>query len=154
MTPTLERAYEPDFDRIMEVWESSVRATHHFLSEADINYYRPKIRQQYLAQVQLWAARDGDGRLRAFLGLAPPENNSPARVEMLFVEAEARGRGLGRALINLAANLYGQLELEVNEQNPEALAFYEKMGFRRIGRQELDGEGRPFPLWQMKKEAE
>ena len=34
---------QPDeYAQIADVWEASVRATHHFVSEADIRYFRPK----------------------------------------------------------------------------------------------------------------
>ena len=149
-TETLEN----NFDRIIEIWESSVRSTHFFLTEADINYYRPRIRDIYLYQVKLFGAFDDDGRLQAFMGLSPLEADRPERLEMLFVHADFRGRGLGRALVESAlAVAGGELELEVNEQNPEAARFYEKMGFEIIGREEVDGEGRPFPLLKMRRSA-
>jgi len=147
----ISAAREGDFDRIVEIWESSVRATHSFLSEADINFYRPLIRNQYLYNVWLFTAVDDSGRISAFMGLSPEEENNPARLEMLFVEAEAQRQGQGRLLVNHALGLYGTLELEVNEQNPGARLFYEKMGFVLTGREEVDGQGRPFPLLKMRR---
>lgn len=142
---------EKDFDRIIEIWESAVRATHFFLNENDINYYRPQIREVYLHQVDLLGAFDDDGLLQGFMGLSPKAADHPERLEMLFVHDDVRGQGLGRALIESALALAGgELELEVNEQNPGGLLFYEKMGFEIIGRQEVDSEGRPFPLLKMR----
>jgi putative acetyltransferase len=40
----IEKASVDDFDEITTVWEASVRATHHFLSEGDILFFRPLIR--------------------------------------------------------------------------------------------------------------
>ena len=55
-------------------------------------------------------------------------------LEDLYVRDEARGAGLGRALVEAAverARARGcrRMDLDVNEQNPDALAFYERMGF-------------------------
>jgi ribosomal protein S18 acetylase RimI-like enzyme len=55
-------------------------------------------------------------------------------LEDLYVEDGARGSGLGRALVDAAfqrAKARGcrRIELDVNEQNTAALAFYESLGF-------------------------
>ena len=41
-------------------------------------------------------------------------------------------------------------ELDVNEQNLQALGFYLKQGFEVIGRSEVDGMGQPYPLLHMR----
>lgn len=149
----LTTAAENEFDRLIEIWEASVRATHTFLSEGDIQFYRPQVRDKYFYQVTLTVARNEDGQIMGFMGVIPPEAEMPARVEMLFVDPVFHGQGAGRALIMQAAADYGPLELDVNEQNPGAGKFYEKLGFKTIGRYELDGEGRPFPLLHLRREA-
>jgi ribosomal protein S18 acetylase RimI-like enzyme len=55
-------------------------------------------------------------------------------LEDIFVEPQARGSGLGRALAEAAlerARRRGcaRIELDVNEANPAALALYESLGF-------------------------
>jgi ribosomal protein S18 acetylase RimI-like enzyme len=55
-------------------------------------------------------------------------------LEDLFVESDARGSGLGRALVNAALEQAVErgcrrIELDVNESNAQALAFYESLGF-------------------------
>jgi ribosomal protein S18 acetylase RimI-like enzyme len=55
-------------------------------------------------------------------------------LEDLYVTGEARGKGLGRALVNAAferARARGcrRIELDVNEVNTNAIAFYESLGF-------------------------
>jgi ribosomal protein S18 acetylase RimI-like enzyme len=55
-------------------------------------------------------------------------------LEDLFVAAEARGHGVGRALVELAverARLRGcrRIELDVNDANDAALALYRSFGF-------------------------
>ena len=42
-------------------------------------------------------------------------------------------------------------EVTVNEQNPQAVGFYEHLGFQTYKRTECDGEGNPYPLSYMKR---
>ena len=132
-------------DALMDVWESSVRATHLFLEEADIVNLRPLVRDG-LNAVPLFAAMDAHGRIGGFAGVAGD------MLEMLFVHARARGRGIGRALLVRAVDA-GVTRLDVNEQNPDALGFYRHMGFEVVGRSPVDGQGRPFPLLHMSLSA-
>ena len=133
-----------DFDQLTEVWEGAVRATHHFLSEADISYLRPLVREQYLPAAQLVGMRDDDGRWLGFLGVATDE------LEALFVHPAVQRRGIGRRLAEHAIHALGVTRVDVNEQNPGAVAFYERMGFEVAGRSERDGQGRPFPILHMR----
>lgn len=139
------------FDRLTEIWEAAVRATHTFLPEEDIVFFRTRMRSVYLPQVgRLEVACDDSGVL-AFMGITPPEGETPARVEMLFVDPACRGMGIGTALLRHAEAQFGALDLDVNEQNPGAVGFYMKFGFVVIGRSETDGQGKPYPLLLMRK---
>ena len=147
-------AVQEDFDRLAAVWEAAVRATHHFLTEDDIAFYRPLVRDQYLSQVELFLARDGNGLAVAFAGVVPSAatgQNTAAKLAMLFVDPACHGKGMGRALVRHAAARYGDLDVDVNEQNPGAVSFYEKCGFTRTGRSGFDDQGRPFPLLHLRR---
>ena len=137
----LKHPGEADFSALLAVWESSVRATHDFLAEADIIALRPQVREG-LGVVPLWIARDPDGEIAGFAGFHGD------MLEMLFVREESRGQGIGRALVRRALN-QGVTRVDVNEQNPRAVGFYQRMGFVVTGRSALDGQGRPFPLLHM-----
>lgn len=63
---------------------------------------------------------------------------------MLFVKDAVRGTGIGSALL-ADALAHGVTKVDVNEQNPGALGFYLSKGFVQVGRDELDGDGRPYP---------
>lgn len=141
----LERPDPAELDALLDVWESSVRATHAFLAEADITALRPQVREAFGA-VRLWIAREETGRIVGFAGL---DGNM---LEMLFVHAQARGTGIGKALL-LHSLDQGATRLDVNEQNPSGLRFYQHMGFEVAGRSPLDGQGRPFPLLHMRLKA-
>lgn len=134
-----EQAGKADYDELIEVWERSVRATHHFLAEADINELRPLILEHYFDAVELRCVRR-EGRILGFSGVAD------GVLEMLFVAPESRGTGVGRALCGHAVERQNVTRVDVNEQNPQALGFYEHMGFTVTGRSARDGQGRPFPL--------
>lgn len=131
-----------EYPALLAVWESAVRATHTFLSEDDIAALRTRI-PDYFAMVTLRVWRDQQGLIQGFVG------TSGETVEMLFIDAESRGKGIGRALLRWATE-QGATQVDVNEQNPQALAFYQHCGFNVIGRSALDGQGRPFPILHMR----
>lgn len=140
------------FPSLLAVWEASVRASHSFLSEQDIVDLRPQVLEAF-GMVRLYAAWQGTEPV-AFIGLGaeqepePVQNAAPAlnKIEMLFVHPAHFRQGLGRRLVGHAATLHPVRLVDVNEQNPRALAFYQHLGFRVVGRSALDGQGRPFPL--------
>ena len=140
----IETAVPSQYERLVEVWESSVRATHHFLQESDIAALRPLLLNTYLPNLKVVIACDNTGIIHGFLGV--DEN----RIEMLFVDDASRGKGVGKLLLKYAIDHFGANEVDVNEQNPQGVAFYRHMGFVQIGRSERDGQGNPFPLLHMK----
>ena len=127
---------------LLSVWEGSVRATHLFLSESEIARLREYVPQALLAVEILVVAQKG-GAPDAFMGV---EDGS---LEMLFVAPQERGRGLGRRLLRYGIDRLGVNRLAVNEQNPQARGFYERMGFKVFKRTELDEQGCPYPLLYM-----
>lgn len=129
-----------DLPRLFEVWESSVRATHTFLSEADLQALIPLVREGLAGFTPLHVVRDPSCVAVAFMGVAE------GTVEMLFVHGDHRGRGLGHQLLAHAMTEHGATRVDVNEQNPQAVGFYLRHGFRVEGRSPLDGQGRPFPI--------
>lgn len=129
-----------DRRRLLEIWEASVRATHLFLNDADIAALLPEVRDAVLPALELWVLCGDDGELLGFLGL------DGAKLEALFIAPSSSRRGGGRMLVEHARRLKGPLTVDVNEQNPAALRFYEALGFAVQGRSPHDGAGRPFPL--------
>lgn len=127
------------------VWEASVRATHHFLSEEEILQIKEYVPQALNGVAHLIIAENDAGAPVAFMG------TEGERLEMLFLSPEERGRGMGKQLIEYGIQHYGIREVTVNEQNPQAIGFYEHMGFETYKRTDLDEEGRPYPLLYMKK---
>ena len=73
------------------------------------------------------------------------------RLEMLFLSPAERGAGLGRQLLEYGIRHYHLQELTVNEQNPQAVGFYQHMGFETYRRTDCDEQGGPYPLLYMKR---
>lgn len=73
-------------------------------------------------------------------------------LEMLFLAPAERGKGIGRKLVQYGVEMYGVREVTVNEQNPEAVGFYEHLGFETYKRTDLDEKGNPYPLLYMRWE--
>ncbi|WP_429180389.1 acetyltransferase [Aeromonas salmonicida] len=138
----IEQAKTRDPPTLISLWEASVRATHHFLPEAEIDVLKPLILEHYFAAVDLVCARDETG-IAGFCGV------HDGNIEMLFLAPEARGRGIGRLLVAHAISRQGATRVDVNEQNAQALGFYQRMGFVVTGRSPLDGQGKPYPLLHM-----
>ncbi|WP_027186240.1 GNAT family N-acetyltransferase [Desulfovibrio inopinatus] len=132
-----------DYQEMIEVWEASVRATHDFLSEEDIQFFKPLIASDFFPAVDLYCTRDVAGTMQGFLGVAE------GKIEMLFLAPRFQGKGLGRALIRFAIEVLDTTAVDVNEQNPSAVGFYKHMGFFVVCRSPLDGMGKPFPLLHM-----
>lgn len=133
-----------DYFQITELWEASVRASHDFLGEADIQFFKPLILNEYLDAVDLFCVKDKEGEIAGFIGLAED------KVEMLFVHPSSFGKGVGKFLMQFAIREKGVAKVDVNEQNPRAVDFYRHMGFQVISRSETDGLGKPFPILAMK----
>lgn len=129
-----------DSDALFGIWLAAVRATHDFLTEGDIAFYAEQVRGAYLPQVDFLVAVDEADRPVGFMGM------TGMKIDALFVDPSRHGQGVGRALVNHVRRREPALELDVNEQNQQARAFYERLGFRETGRSEVDGSGRPFPL--------
>ena len=131
--------------RLLPVWEDSVRATHRFLLDAERQSIKAYVPQALRGVAHLVIAERTPGFPVAFMGV------EGGRLEMLFLLSAERGAGLGRRLLEYGIRRYGIREVTVNEQNPQAVGFYEHMGFQTYRRTDLDEEGNPYPLLYMKR---
>jgi putative acetyltransferase len=134
----VRKATAADPPRALEIWRAAVDATHRFLS--------PEHRREidgivagFLPEAELWMVDDGDLPV-GFMIL------DGEMIEALFVDPAVHGRGFGSALIAHALSLAPEALVDANEQASNAVPFYEAKGFVRIGRSELDSDGRPYPI--------
>ncbi len=130
--------------QLFEVWDKSVRETHLFLSDSEIKDISRYIPQALSSIAHLIVAFNDENNPVAFMGI------EDRKLEMLFVSPGYRGKGLGKQLIHYGIDNYSINELGVNEQNPQAKAFYEHMGFQVYKRTDTDEQGNPYPILYMR----
>lgn len=131
-------------NKLTALWEASVRATHHFLREADIENLKPYVTEGLACIKHLYVAVEADAPT-AFIGI------QDEKIEMLFVSPQHLRKGIGKRLVDMAVRNHGAVFVDVNELNPDARTFYEKLGFVEIGRREVDEQGNPFPIIEMRR---
>lgn len=132
-----------EFPRLLEIWEASARATHHFLREEDIQLCKSLIIEKELFKhCPLTCAYMPDNSIAGFVGVA--EN----AVDMLFLDPAYINKGIGGLLLRHAIEL-GARKVDVNEENIQAVGFYERYGFVIVSRSDLDDFGNPFPIVRM-----
>jgi putative acetyltransferase len=134
-----------DLDRLYDVWHASVIATHDFLDHSDLNNICVQVKNDYLPNNSLLIAVDDQDGVIGFMGMNGHE------IESLFIDPTYRGHGLGRAFIEVAAVKSTCLEVGVNAQNKQAIAFYEAIGFSVYATSPTDGDGRPYPILRMRR---
>lgn len=138
----IERGNSDNYCDLINIWESAVSATHGFLSKTD---YKSILSQltSYFDNVDLFIYKIG-AEVVGFIGI------SADKVEMLFVHNQYRGKGIGGELLKFAIESLNVHYVDVNEQNKQAIGFYEKFGFYGFFRSECDDEGRRYPIIKMK----
>ena len=139
----INSASQRDYPAIIELWELSVRASHLFLPEDYLQRIK-KLLPSILEAVKLFGHLDkGQKTITGFLGV------TDEKIEMLFVHPDKRGQGIGTLLNKFAIEQLHTYKVDVNEQNEQAVGFYKKIGYEVVGRTEVDGLGKPFPILQM-----
>ena len=142
---TIRPGRPEDHARLLRVWRSAVESSHTFLDASDVDWYEPMV-AGYLPQMSdLRVAVDESNEVVGFLA------QDVGEIHMLFVDSAAQGRGVGSALLEDVASHFDELRLDVNEQNAVARAFYAAKGFQAVGRSDIDGQGRPFPLLHLRR---
>lgn len=140
----ITQASNNDYARLITIWENAVKATHDFLTDNDFKYYKSHL-PDYFRKVDLYIYKNRDGMPVGFMGV------SGSVLEILFVDAAYRGCGIGAKLLRHAESVLNIQELYVNEQNKQAVDFYNHMGFHIIGRSAYDNDGKPYPLLHLHK---
>jgi putative acetyltransferase len=141
----IRRATSADRDAMCDIWLRSVRATHAFLTEEDIETLLPPAREYLTScEPEFWILCSDADACVGFMAMAG------SKMDALFLAPEFHRRGGGRRLVEHARHLKGELTVDVNEQNEAARRFYEACGFVVEGRSALDDAGRPFPLLHMR----
>lgn len=132
--------------QLLTVWESSVKATHLFLSENEIENIKNYV-PQALNEISYLIIVENENQVPVgFMGIVGQH------LEMLFISDEEREKGLGKELLQYGIEKYAINDLTVNEQNPLARGFYEHMGFKVYKRTDNDEQGNPYPCLYMSRQ--
>lgn len=129
-----------DLPRALEIWRTTVDATHGFLTPEDRAEIEVMVANDFLPNVELWLAVDAADRPLGFLVI------DGTMIDALFVDPAHHGRGIGTFLLDHALALVPGASVDASEQASNALPFYEARGFVRTGRSETDPQDRPYPL--------
>jgi len=131
-------------NQLLDVWENSVLATHHFLDKKDFETIKEIVGGLDFEEFSVFCLVDETDQVLGFLGMMEK------KLEMLFLDPKWIGKGLGKVLVNFALDSCDCCEVDVNEQNIPGRIFYEKAGFEVIHRSEKDGAGMDYPILHMK----
>ncbi|WP_246172240.1 MULTISPECIES: GNAT family N-acetyltransferase [Sphingobacterium] len=134
----IERYESQDYRILVDIWESAVKATHHFLKEEDFLFFKDAIPNEYLPHLEVYVFKE-----ESILGFMAVNEH---HLEMLFVDDAFRGRGIGKQLLNYAVEELGVKSVDVNEQNEQAVVFYQRHGFKVSSRTEQDSLGKDYPV--------
>jgi putative acetyltransferase len=120
--PTIRKYTDNDLDEVLSAWENASRLAHPFLTNKLMETTRKNIPVVLLPKTDTWVY-EREGVVVGFISLIGNE------VAALFVQPAFHGTGAGRALVDKARELHGDLEVEVFEINTIGLQFYLKYGF-------------------------
>lgn len=137
------KATKDEYVLILEIWEKSVRHTHDFLAEEDIQFYKNVI-PEYLENVDLVLWKD-EQRIIGFSGTSEEE------LVMLFLEPIFIGKQYGSEILMELIASESIKRIDVNTQNEHAKRFYLNHGFEIESEDAVDGFGKPYPITHLVK---
>jgi ribosomal protein S18 acetylase RimI-like enzyme len=150
MIDVTTRAYRPaDLQSCRALWAELVQRHRDLYDDSSIGGVIPGLHfDRHLARVgpeRIWVA-EGDGRVCGMVALIL--DGEEAEMDPIVVSSTHRGQGIGRALLNRAAEeatALGARYLHVRPvaRNLAAISFYYSSGFRLLGRLELFTELQP-----------
>lgn len=142
----IERYNDNYRQQVLSVWENSVLATHNFLTSSDFEEIKDLVKNINFNDFEVFCLTRGSAVI-GFIGVADK------KVEMLFLDPNFFGQRLGSKLLDFSIRQLNADKVDVNEQNQNAVNFYQKFGFQTFERTEKDDQGRNYPLLRMKLEV-
>ncbi|MDM5147765.1 GNAT family N-acetyltransferase [Candidatus Persebacteraceae bacterium Df01] len=116
---------ESDLDSVLESWEVATRLAHEFMTDEFIAQERKNVAEMYIPNTDTWVA-ELDGEVKGFISLMSNE------IGAIFLQPNYHGKGIGKALMDKAQFLHGDLEVEVFKENAIGRNFYSKYGFEYL----------------------
>lgn len=135
MNITIRQYQQSDLDGVLNSWEVATRLVHEFMTDEFIAEQRINVEKVYLPNTDTWVA-EINGTVQGFISLMGNE------VGAIFLQPQYHGMGVGKALMDKAQSLHGELEVEVFKVNETGRKFYARYGFilLRETLHELTGE--------------
>lgn len=137
------RALTPDDHDALRAIRLEALSLHPALFAADLGEETAMTKEDWLARLAGGVSFGGffDGALSGlaiFTRPARPKLAHTGNLGAMYVRDAARGTGLADALVDAlvdyASTVVEQVQLTVNAENARAIKFYERHGFRTIGR--------------------
>ena len=125
---------ERDLKDLLIAWERASRIAHSFMPEAFFDEERYNIPHLYLPNADTWVGVVDD-KVVGFIALIENE------VGGLFVDPSYHGIGIGRALMDKAQELHGDLEVDVFKENSIGRRFYDRYGFKFLNQKIWEDTG-------------
>lgn len=127
------RKYQPqDEDAVIHVWLEASVIAHHFIPRSYWEENAECMREIYIPQSETFVHTDDTtGEVIGFISL------SGDYLAAIFVDPARQGEGIGQALMAHTKTLKSKLELNVYQENTQAITFYKRQGFT-IAREQTD----------------
>jgi len=122
MNLTIRQYQTSDLAAVLDSWEVATRLAHTFMTDEFIAQERKNVAEIYIPNTDTWVA-EIDGVVEGFIALIGNE------VGAIFLQPNWHGKGVGKALMDQAQALHGDLEVEVFKENSIGRAFYLRYGF-------------------------
>jgi putative acetyltransferase len=132
MTLTVRQYADPDLESVLSAWEKASILAHPFLTAEFQDKVRHDIPNLYLPNADTWVA-ELNGAVIGFIALLDNE------VGAIFVDPAFHGTGTGKALMDKAREIHGDLEVDVFRANTIGRQFYSRYGFKLL-REETHAE--------------
>ena len=114
-----------DLEGVLNSWELATRLAHPFMADEFIAQERINVAEIYMPNTDTWVAELG-GEVKGFIALMGNE------VGAIFLQPNCHGQGIGKALMDKAQVIHGDLEVEVFKVNIIGRSFYSKYGFEQL----------------------
>jgi putative acetyltransferase len=111
-----------DVDAIVHIWYDSSTLAHPFLDSTFVEQVRKDMRELYIPNSETWVFVKNE-KVVGFIAMMKNE------IAGLFVLPKNQSDGIGTQLVDLMAEKFDKLEVEVFEKNSIGRAFYQKYGF-------------------------
>jgi putative acetyltransferase len=113
---------DSDLNTVLSSWEAATRLAHPFMTDEFIAQERKNVAEIYLPNTDTWVV-ELNGVVEGFIALMGNE------VGAIFLQPECHGKGAGKALMDKAQEIHGDLEVEVFKENSIGRNFYSRYGF-------------------------